>query len=434
MSAPAAPAAPAPALELDGIRKSFRIRDRSDALRDALPRLVARCAGRARPGPARFVALDGVSARVAPGEALGLVGANGSGKSTLLRIAAGIYPADAGTVRVRGRVSALLELAAGFHPDLSGRENVYLAGALLGLPRREIARVFDRIVAFADIGAFLDAPVRTYSWGMGLRLGFAVAAHVPADVLLIDEVLAVGDAAFRARCLQRMAERRSEGAAIVFVSHNLAMVERFCDRVLVLERGRVVCDAAPRPALDAYRARALGSAPTAAARSAVPQLRRGNGDARLVRVLLHAGDGAARDAAVAGAPLRIELEAEVRAALPAVTLGIAIHALDGGLVAELQHACPVKPLGDDPERRVHACIDVPVLPLLPGAYELSAWVRDARGLADLDHHQALYPLRVTGERRAGCDGCVDLRAHWRVAASAAPADVQDVLDGARRAP
>lgn len=400
------------AVELDGIRKTFRIRDRSDALRDALPRLTARLTGRSRAPDERYVALDGVSLRVARGEALGLVGANGSGKSTLLRIAAGIYPVDAGAVRVHGRVSALLELAAGFHPDLSGRDNVYLAGALLGLPRREVARVFDDIVAFADVGAFLDAPVRTYSWGMGLRLGFAVAAHVPADVLLIDEVLAVGDAAFRARCLRRMAERRADGAAIVFVSHNLAMVERFCDRVVVLERGLVVCDAAPRTALDAYRTRALGSAPTAAARSAVPQLRRGNGDARLVRVVAHADDGAVHGIAVSGAPLRIELDAEVSARIPRVTLGIAIHALDGGLVAELQHAYPVKPLGDDPQAQVRAVIDVALLPLLPGAYEMSAWVRDASGLADLDHHQALYPLQVKGERSAGCDGCVDLRARW----------------------
>jgi ABC-2 type transport system ATP-binding protein len=404
------------ALELDGIRKTFRIRDRSDAIRDALPRLVARLAGRSRAAPERFVALDGVSVRVAPGEALGLVGANGSGKSTVLRIAAGIYPADAGTVRVRGRVSALLELAAGFHPDLSGRENVQLAGALLGLPRREIARVFDRIVAFADIGAFLDAPVRTYSWGMGLRLGFAVAAHVPAEVLLIDEVLAVGDAAFRARCLRRMAERRAEGAAIVFVSHNLAMVERFCDRVVVLERGRVTCDAPPRAALDLYRARALGSAPTAAARSAVPQLRRGNGEARLVRVVAHGQGASEHGGATSGAPLHVELDFEVVAAVERVTVGIAIHALDGGLVAELQHACDVHPLGENPEGCVRASIEMPSLPLLPGTYEMSAWIRDASGLADLDHHQALYPLRVSGERRAGCDGAVDLRARWTVAA------------------
>lgn len=408
------------AVELDDVRKTFRIRDRSDALRDALPRLAARIRGSTRVAPERFVALDGVSLRVARGEALGLVGANGSGKSTLLRIAAGIYPVDAGTIRVHGRVSALLELAAGFHPDLSGRENVYLAGALLGLPRRAVARVFDHIVAFADIGAFLDAPVRTYSWGMGLRLGFAVAAHVPADVLLIDEVLAVGDAAFRARCLRRMAERRADGAAIVFVSHNLAMVERFCDRVIVLERGRVVCDAAPRVALDTYRGRALGSAPTAAARSAVPQLRRGNGDARLLRVVAHAGNGAVHGSAVSGAPLRIELDVAVAARIPRVTLGIAIHALDGGLVAEVQRAYPVKPLGDDHEAHVRASIDVPMLPLLPGTYEMSAWVRDESGLADLDHHQALYPLRVTGERRAGCDGCVDLRARWSDAQDEAP--------------
>lgn len=406
--------AAAPALELLNVRKTFRLRNRADALRDAIPRLAQRMVGRAAPAAPPFVALDDVSFRVAPGEALGLVGANGSGKSTSLRIAAGIYPADAGTVVVRGRVSALLELAAGFHPDLSGRENVFLAGALQGLTRRAVQEIFDRIVTFADIGAFLDAPVRTYSWGMGVRLGFAVAAHVPAEVLLIDEVLAVGDAAFRARCLRRMAERRAEGAAIVFVSHNLALVERFCDRVIVLERGRALFEGAPRAALDRYRVLALGSAPTASARSAVPQLRRGTGEVRLRRVVLSVAGGGPSGTAVAGRPMSIELEWEGAQGNPEIVVGVSLHDCEGTLLAEIARAIGAeRPTGQGGHVGC-AIVEIPRLPLLPGSYEVSAWIRDAAGLSDLDHHQALYPLTVLGERRSGSAGSVDLEPRWHV--------------------
>jgi ABC-type polysaccharide/polyol phosphate transport system ATPase subunit len=216
--------------------------------------MLLRLIGQRREPTRRFVALDRVSFTVAPGEALGIIGPNGAGKSTTLRLAAGIYPQDSGDIVVRGRVSALIELSAGFHPDLSGRENIYLGGALLGLRKRQLREVFDEIAEFADIGEFLESPVRTYSTGMAVRLGFAVAAYVPADVLLVDEVLAVGDQEFRTKCMNRMAERRREGASILFVSHNLGAVESFCDRALLLTEGQIRAEGDPAETIEAYQA------------------------------------------------------------------------------------------------------------------------------------------------------------------------------------
>ena len=243
-----------PRVEFRKVRKSFRTRNRSDALRDATHRLLLRLLGRRREPPKRFVALDDVSFTVAPGEVLGIIGPNGAGKTPTLRLAADVYPQDSGEVILDGRVSAFIELSAGFHPDLSGRENIFLGGALLGLRKRDVKAVFDEIAEFADIGEFLDSPVRTYSTGMAVRLGFAVAAHVPAEVLLVDEVLAVGDQEFRAKCMDRMEARKREGVSIIFVSHNLRAVESFCDRVVLLDHGRIGAEGSPAEAIEAYGA------------------------------------------------------------------------------------------------------------------------------------------------------------------------------------
>ena len=199
-----------------------------------------------------FPAVDDVSLRIPQGAAFGIVGRNGSGKSTLLKLMAGITRPTSGSVRVQGRVSALIELGAGFHPEISGRENVFINGVMLGLTRREIARRFDEIVEFADVADFIDAPVRTYSSGMYMRLGFAVAVHVDADVLLVDEVLAVGDERFSLKCLDKFAEYKRRGKTTVLVTHGLDMVERFCDEALWLDEGKVRMSGDPRRVLHAY--------------------------------------------------------------------------------------------------------------------------------------------------------------------------------------
>jgi ABC-type polysaccharide/polyol phosphate transport system ATPase subunit len=200
-----------------------------------------------------IAALEDVSFEVARGEAFGIVGGNGSGKSTLLKLIAGILKPTTGTIATSGRVAALIELGAGFHPEISGRENIFINGAVLGLDRREIAARYDRIVEFSGLGDFLEEPVKNYSSGMYVRLGFAVAIHTDPEVLLVDEVLAVGDEAFAHRCLRRIEELLAAGRTVIFVSHALGLVEDLCDRVLWLEGGRIRESGAPRRVVDAYR-------------------------------------------------------------------------------------------------------------------------------------------------------------------------------------
>jgi ABC-type polysaccharide/polyol phosphate transport system ATPase subunit len=199
-----------------------------------------------------FTALDGVSFEVPRGSTFGVIGENGSGKSTLLKLVAGITRPTRGRLAVDGRVSALIELGAGFHPEISGRENVSINGIMLGLTRREVERRFDEIVDFAELREFIDAPVKTYSSGMYMRLGFAVAIHVDPDVLLIDEVLAVGDEAFTRKCLDKIAEFHRRGKTILFVTHSLGLVEKMCDDVLWLRHGRAADRGDPKRVVDAY--------------------------------------------------------------------------------------------------------------------------------------------------------------------------------------
>ena len=201
-----------------------------------------------------FPALTDVSFAVPKGITFGVIGRNGSGKSTALKLVAGITKPTSGTVVVNGRVSALIELGAGFHPEISGRENVYINGIMLGLSKREVAARFDEIVDFAELKEFIDAPVKTYSSGMYMRLGFAVAIHVNPDVLLVDEVLAVGDEGFTHKCLDKFAELRRLGKTILLVTHSLGLVERFCDQALWLDHGRAQAQGDPRRVIDAYLA------------------------------------------------------------------------------------------------------------------------------------------------------------------------------------
>ncbi|GAA1920609.1 ABC transporter ATP-binding protein [Nocardioides marmoribigeumensis] len=184
-----------------------------------------------------FLALDDVSFTVQQGESIGLMGLNGSGKSTLLKLINGVMPPDSGEVLTRGRIAGLIATGAGFHPQLTGRDNVYLNAAIMGMSQREIDRKFDEIVEFADIGRFLDTPVGHYSSGMFSRLGFSVAVHTDSDIFLVDEVLAVGDRPFKKKCIKRMEEIRDEGRTLFYVSHAAGSVRKMCDRVLVLEKG-----------------------------------------------------------------------------------------------------------------------------------------------------------------------------------------------------
>lgn len=239
------------AIELAGVRKSFPAPRRELGYTTLKTALVGLVTGRRARAP-RVEVLRGVDLRVPPGECLGLIGRNGSGKTTLLKVVAGIYRPTSGRVEVRGRVSALIELGAGFHPEFTGRENVLLNGMILGLTRREIRRRFDDIVAFAELAEVIDNPVRTYSSGMYMRLAFSVAVHVDPEVMLVDEVLAVGDNAFVRKCQARIEALRARGTTMLLVTHDMGAVQRWCNRAMLLAGGEVVAQGEPREVVSRY--------------------------------------------------------------------------------------------------------------------------------------------------------------------------------------
>ncbi|MDH3743867.1 MAG: ABC transporter ATP-binding protein [Acidobacteriota bacterium] len=240
-------------IEVDGLTKLYRRSAPGYQLRTLKSALLERSLTAGLKPEDTIQAIEEVNFAVQEGEAFAVIGSNGSGKSTLLKILAGILKPTAGHVRIRGRVAALIELGAGFHPEISGRENVYINGAVLGLPRREVERRFDEIVEFSGLADFIDEPVKNYSSGMYVRLGFSVAIHTDPDILLVDEVLAVGDEAFAHKCVRKIEEFLAKGRTVLLVSHSLGLVEEFADRCLWLDRGRQRLLAEPRRVADAYR-------------------------------------------------------------------------------------------------------------------------------------------------------------------------------------
>ena len=290
-------------------------------------------------------ALRNVSFAIERGEAFGIIGRNGSGKSTLLKLISGILKPTSGRIVVAGRIAALIELGAGFHPEITGRENIYINGIMLGLTRREIESRFDRIVEFSGVGEFLDQPVKTYSSGMYVRLGFAVAVHVDPDLLLIDEVLSVGDEEFSAKCIAKIQEMKHRGVTLVFVTHQLDQVRDLCDRALWLEKGEAVAIGDPVRVVDAYLQAVSGGAPAlspapAAADTVGPkeepesddlleEERWGSGEIVLKRVALVDGEGRELVALGAGTPVTIEMDVEVRSPQDDVVFGVGIFHADG---------------------------------------------------------------------------------------------------------
>jgi lipopolysaccharide transport system ATP-binding protein len=248
------------ALKVDGVSKKFRRGELFDSLRDLVPAVTGRLFGRRTSqeelAKQEFWALRDISFSLEHGEAFGIVGGNGAGKSTMLKLLTGIMQPTHGSIRVNGRLSALIEVSAGFHPDLTGRENIFLNGAIMGMNRDEIRQRFDAIVAFSGLEEFIDTPVKRYSSGMFARLGFSVAAHVDPDVLLVDEVLSVGDYLFQQKCIERMRAVIASGATVIFVSHNLREVSALCGRSLLLERGRAQMLGPTQDVLQMYLNRA----------------------------------------------------------------------------------------------------------------------------------------------------------------------------------
>lgn len=322
-------------------------------------------------GDARFHALTNVSFEVDKGEALGVIGPNGSGKSTLLKLLAGITAPTEGEIVIRGRLSALIEVGSGFHPELTGRENVFLCGSLLGMRRREIARKFDRIVEFAGVAAFIDTPVKWYSSGMYVRLGFAVAAHLDPEILLIDEVLAVGDAAFQAQCLARIEELRQANTTIIFISHDLAAVQQLCTRALLLQHGQVVAQGPPVEIINTYRQH--GAPPDAGA----PGANAASTDVELTGAEILTLDGARPMFVRTGDPLAVRVHYRTGVALDGMVIETFFYSPDGRVLfcqqtTALEPAALTLPRGDGAIE-----FDWDELPLQPGRYTMAVSCRRA---------------------------------------------------------
>ena len=386
---------------LEGATRSFSLQhERSRTLKELFLRR-----GRGR-GPTSVTALDGVDLHVEPGEAVGLIGRNGAGKTSTLRCLAGIVPLDSGRAGCGGRTVSLLELGAGFGPEFSGRENILLGGALHGFGREEMDERIDEIVEFSELGDFIDVPVKAYSSGMQLRLGFSIVAHLDADVMLIDEILAVGDESFQRKCLARVSERMEAGATLVLVSHDPTAVERVCRRVVVLDHGKVEFDGPVADGLLFYH-RLLGT-DEGASRSMRPSGERG--DLEITELELRDADGRPRHMFRAGEHLRVALTVDCR--VPAARAVAALEVRDQRGERCFRTDATLGPV----EGRVVVSFDVDRLALLGGDYDVAVGAHDqdapAGGLLD---RVARFSVAETLEG----EGVADLRGTWTVAGRAA---------------
>ncbi len=385
-----------------GLGRLFKIRlSQSRSLKAAILR-------RELPRTRELWALRDVDLDVRRGETLGVVGPNGSGKSTLLKLIAGIFAPSTGRLEVAGRVGSLIEIGAGFHPEFTGVENVYLNAAIYGLKRSYVDRHLDEIIGFAELGQFKDVPVRTYSSGMYMRLGFSVAMHIQPDILLLDEVLAVGDEAFKTKCFGRIGDFKRAGGTIVFVSHDPSAVERLCDRAIMLEHGRVLEEGSAPEVVRAYHRRIVTGPAEAAAR-------RDGGSATFCRVhevRAVASDGSARDRFTEGEPMALEVWLYSEREIVDANVTVGIRDADG------------RPIGSQtldgvllrPERLERLRLNFPGLPMREGRFFVDVGVTSRDRDAELALAERALELSVFGSDAAG-SGPIRLGGTWELPGS-----------------
>jgi lipopolysaccharide transport system ATP-binding protein len=390
------------AIRANGLGKCYELgRSRAyQTLRDAVATTVQRVVHGRRPAPggrdapSTFWALRDVSFAVSPGEVVGIIGANGAGKSTLLKILSRITAPTVGDATVHGRVGSLLEVGTGFHPELSGRENVYLNGAILGMTRKEIARRFDEIVAFSEVEDFLDVPVKHYSTGMYLRLAFAIAAHLDTEVLIVDEVLAVGDARFQQRCLGRMDRVARDGRAILFVSHNLDAVQRLCSRCLYIDKGTLVRDGPVASVISAYRSASAERPGPGVWMDLTATDRQGSGEARFTAARFSSRDGDEAGNPCPFAALQFDLQIESDRSRTAQSLAVVIRTQGGTKLINTDSAALGIPVHLEAGRNV-LTIRIAALNLNPGVYSVGLWLAGSIAKATLmDHVESAFDIEV----------------------------------------
>jgi len=394
-----------PAVLLDGLGKQFRLtHDRNWTLKATM------LAGH-RTRYEEFWALRGVDLEIPHGSTFGIIGGNGSGKSTLLKVLAGILRPDEGTATVNGRLSALLELGAGFHPELTGRENVYLNGAILGFTSREIRRRFDDIVGFAELDRFIDEPVRNYSSGMYVRLGFSVAIHVEPEILLVDEVLAVGDHTFQKRCLDRFAQLKAEGRTIILVSHDLDMVGWLCERTAWIQQGTLQAVGPSPKVIDRFLNGAVDSPTPADSSPSAPRRFGGLGPDDLVRAVdLVDANGHPMDRVGSGRPVRFRIRVNADQVGEPVTVALGLYRSDGTHVTSINSGAAAR--AADEAGMVEVDYTVDSLAVQPGTYELSVALHDATMRQVFERHTHLVRFEVEPTGVDQQNGLVALGGTW----------------------
>jgi ABC-type polysaccharide/polyol phosphate transport system ATPase subunit len=387
------------AIAVDGVSKKYRLyHERNNSLKAAAMR------GR-RARYEELWALRDVTFAIPKGSTFGLIGENGSGKSTLLKCMARILRPDEGAIHAEGKISALLELGAGFHPELSGRENVYLNGSILGLSKRQLTERFDEIVAFAGLEHFIDSPVKNYSSGMYVRLGFSVAINVDPDILLIDEILAVGDAEFQRRCTEKFADLKASGKTIIIVTHALSTVRDLCDEVALLEHGVLRAVGPPNQVCDQY----LGDVFVEDTSEKVETAARGIG---IERIELLDASGARVDQLRTGTPAVIRLRYSADAPVEDPVFVVSVRTLDGAEVT--RPSTEASGLSLEPVKGP-GVIDLRIdrLPILPGVYDIGASLTDGVAPTDLGN-QGVQRVTIEAGDRTEEHGVVSLDAAWEV--------------------
>jgi len=377
-------------LVLDHVSKRYRVRRNAGGARNmGAHRLRA-----FRPRFDDFWALRDVSFDVKRGETLGIIGHNGAGKSTILKLLSRVTTPTSGVIRIEGRLSALIEVGSGFHPELTGRENIYLSGSILGMRRREIAGKLERIIEFAGVADFIDTPIKHYSSGMYVRLGFSIAAHLEPDILLLDEVLAVGDAGFQVKCLDRIHELHDQGRTIVFISHDLAAVERLCGRVILLHRGEVVASGPPREVITTYQE--VGSRKASVDQRPLDLVL--THEAEITSVTCWAENGRAAATLRTGDAIKVRVEYIVHTPLPDAAIEVYFLAVVGGAYlpwCQLTTASAGRGGLSLTSGLGAVEFDVDPVTLLPGMYYLSVNITDNRPpRSNIDVQMQALTLRV----------------------------------------
>ena len=387
-------------LEFNAVSKRYRI-SQEDASTAAVKtggaaggQALLRRLKRLRRRKQEFWALRDVSFGVERGEALGIIGHNGAGKSTILKLLSGITTPTTGEITINGRLAALIEVGSGFHPDLTGRENVFLNGSILGMRRREIAEKLESIIDFAGVRDFIDVPVKRYSSGMYVRLGFSIAAHLDPDILLLDEVLAVGDAGFQEKCLRRLGELERAGKTIIFISHDLSAVERLCDRVLLVQQGRIIADGSPRQVIAEYRQSGVNFVA-----STPPAIHGGTISKRAEITSLNFFDEGGREAATlsTGECLTVRVECQANDRIADAVINVLFYDGAGKLDCHFTSLATAERLELKSGRHVYE-FHCPVLGLLPGTYYVDATIERASDPEVVDWQYRCALLQVNGSK------------------------------------